>query len=284
MKKTTMFESIMIITLLCSLIPKTFSVESNGELNETDIVAHRGASGYTPENTLVAFDKAVEMKADYIEMDVQRSKDGKLVIIHDPTVDRTTNGIGEVKDLTYQQLKRLDAGSWKGIQFTGEKIPSFEEILDRYDGEIGMLIELKSPELYPGIEEQIVQVLKERNLDHPHNEEIIIQSFNMNSMKKMNFLLPKMPIGILTSDKKHTSKHALKELSTFADYFNPHYLMLTDQIVSQAHSYGMKVSPWTVRSQEAANFVSEKNIAAIITDYPEYVIPGRSSLKFSFLK
>src|SRR3954463_8833351 len=96
MKKTTMFESIMIITLLCSLIPKTFSVESNGELNETDIVAHRGASGYAPENTLVAFDKAVEMKADYIEMDVQRSKDGKLVIIHDLTVDRTTNGTGEV--------------------------------------------------------------------------------------------------------------------------------------------------------------------------------------------
>ncbi len=231
MKKTTMIELIMIVTLLCSLIPKTFSVESNGELNETDIVAHRGASGHAPENTLVAFDKAVEMKADYIEMDVQRSKDGKLVIIHDLTVDRTTNGTGEVKDLTYQQLKRLDAGNWKGIQFTGEKIPVFEEVLDRYKGKIGMLIELKSPELYPGMEVQIVHSLKERNLGHPQNEEIIIQSFNINSMKKMNHLLPKMPIGILTSDKKHTSEHALKELSTFADYFNPHYLMLTDQIV-----------------------------------------------------
>src|SRR3954468_3765636 len=187
-----MFVLVLVFSLSLSLFLPTNTVISNENIIQVDsvdpikIVAHRGASGYAPENTIAAFDKAVEMNADYIEIDVQRSQDGKLVVIHDQTVDRTTNGTGNVKDLTFQQLNRLDAGSWKGIQFTGEKIPAFEEILDRYYGKIGILIELKSPELYPRIEEQVVRVFKERHLDQPQNGKIIIQSFNHDSMKKMN--------------------------------------------------------------------------------------------------
>src|SRR5699024_1122413 len=111
----------------------------------------RGASGYAPENTIAAFDKAVEMKADYFELDVQRSKDGQLVLIHDTTVDRTTNGTGAVKDLTLKELKSLDAGSWFDEKYAGEKIPTLGETLDRHRGKIKILIELKSPSLYPGI-------------------------------------------------------------------------------------------------------------------------------------
>lgn len=284
MKKTIIFESTLVLTLLFSLFPQPFKVESTGELGEVEIVAHRGASGYAPENTIAAFDKAVEMNADYIEIDVQRSQDGKLVVIHDQTVDRTTNGTGNVKDLTFQQLNRLDAGSWKGIQFTGEKIPAFEEILDRYYEKIGILIELKSPELYPGIEEHVVQVLKERNLDQPRNGKIIIQSFNHDSMKKMNQLLLNIPIGVLTSNKEHTTEQALKDFSTYADYFNPNYKMLTEELVNQAYSQGMKVFPWTVRSDEAVDFVLDMNIAAIITDYPEYVDSRNESFILSLMK
>lgn len=284
MKKTIIFESTLVLTLLFSLFPQTFKVESTGELGEVEIVAHRGASGYAPENTIAAFDKAVEMNADYIEIDVQRSQDGKLVVIHDQTVDRTTNGTGNVKDLTFQQLNRLDAGSWKGIQFTGEKIPTFEEILDRYYEKIGILIEIKSPELYPGIEEHVVQVLKERNLDQPRNGKIIIQSFNHDSMKKMNQLLLNIPIGVLTSNKEHTTEQALKDFSTYADYFNPNYKMLTEELVNQAYSQGMKVFPWTVRSDEAVDFVLDMNIAAIITDYPEYVDARNESFILSLMK
>ena len=125
-------------------------------------VAHRGATGYAPENTIAAFDLAVDMKADYIEIDVQRSKDGELVVIHDTTVNRTTNGSGKVGALTFEQLRSLDTGSFKGEQFAGEQIPTFEEILDRYHGKIGILIELKAPELYPGIEEQVAEALKDK--------------------------------------------------------------------------------------------------------------------------
>jgi glycerophosphoryl diester phosphodiesterase len=284
MKKTIIFESALVFTLLFSLFPQPFKVESTGELGEVEIVAHRGASGYAPENTIAAFDKAVEMNADYIEIDVQRSQDGKLVVIHDQTVDRTTNGTGNVKDLTFQQLNQLDAGSWKGIQFTGEKIPTFEEILDRYHEKIGILIELKSPELYPGLEEQVVQIFEERNLDQLRNGTIIIQSFNHDSMKKMNQLLPKIPIGVLTSNKEHTTEQALKDFSSYADYFNPNYKLLTEELVHQAYSQGMKVFPWTVRSNEAAEFVLDMNIAAIITDYPKYVDLSNESSILSLMK
>ncbi|MDQ0223763.1 glycerophosphodiester phosphodiesterase [Metabacillus niabensis] len=244
-----------------------------GERKQVDNVAHRGATGYAPENTIAAFDLAVEMKADYIEIDVQRSKDGKLVLIHDTTVDRTTDGTGKVGDLTFDQLRSLDAGSWKGEQFVGEQIPTFEEILERYHGKVGILIELKTPELYPGIEEQVAKALKERNLDKPQNEKIIIQSFNFESMKKVNDLLPKVPVGVLTSNRADTTAEALQEFSTYADWFNPSYGIVTEELVNQVHSLGMKIGSWTVRSQEAADFLFEMNVDAIITDYPDYVDP-----------
>jgi glycerophosphoryl diester phosphodiesterase len=261
------------LALLISSLHPTFAAESTGEIRKVDNVAHRGASGYAPENTIAAFDKAVKMKADYIEIDVQRSKDGELVLIHDTTVDRTTDGTGKVGDLTYEQLRALDAGSWKGEQFTGEKIPTFDEILKRYRGKIGILIELKAPELYPGIEESVAKKLKEKNLDKPRNEKIIIQSFNFESVKKMNDLLPKVPMGVLTSSKEDTTPLALQEFSTYADYFNPSYTIVTKELVNKVHSLGMKISSWTVRSQETADFLLDVGVDAIITDYPDYVDP-----------
>ncbi|KAF0822394.1 Glycerophosphoryl diester phosphodiesterase [Cytobacillus firmus] len=240
-----------------------------------DNIAHRGATGYAPENTIAGFDLAVDMKADYIEIDVQRSKDGELVVIHDTTVDRTTNGTGKVGDLTFDFLRSLDAGSWKGEQFAGEPIPTFEEILDRYHGKVGILIELKAPELYPGIEEQVADALKERNLDKPQNEKIIIQSFNFDSMKTMDQLLPKVPIGVLTSNRVDTTAEALKEFSAYADWFNPSYGIVTKELVNQVHTLGLQIGSWTVRSQEAADFLFEMEVDAIITDYPDYVDPRK---------
>lgn len=272
--KKTLIGAGLALSVLFSPFQQAFA-ESKGEVRKVDNVAHRGASGYAPENTIAAFDKAVEMKADYIEIDVQRSKDGKLVIIHDTTVDRTTNGTGNVRDLTYKQLENLDAGSWRGEQFSGEKIPTFGQILDRYRGKIGILIELKSPELYPGIEESVVQELKKRNLDKPKNKKIILQSFNFESMKKTNQLLPNVPIGVLTSSKTDTTPQALKDFAEYADYFNPSYSIVTEDLVKNVHELGMKISSWTVRSHEAAEFLLQMKVDAIITDYPDYVDPRK---------
>lgn len=195
------------------------------------------------------------------------------VFLYDTTVDRTTDGTGKVGELTFEQLRSLDAGSWKGEQYEGEPIPTFEEILDRYRGKVGILIELKAPELYPGIEKQVAEALKERNLDKPQNEKIMIQSFNFESMKTTNELLPLVPIGVLTSNRAHTTPEALQEFSTYADWFNPSYGIVTEELVNQVHSLGMKIGSWTVRSQEAADFLFELKVDAIITDYPDYVDP-----------
>jgi glycerophosphoryl diester phosphodiesterase len=275
MKKTMLVSATFALTMLFNPVQQTVPAESTGERRQVDNIAHRGASGYAPENTFSAFDLAVEMKADYIEIDVQRSKDGELVIIHDTSVDRTTNGTGAVKDLTFEQLRSLDAGSWKGDQFAGEKIPTFDEVLNRYHGITGILIELKSPELYPGIEEEVARKLKEHNLDKPQNEKIIIQSFNFESMKKMNTLLPNVPLGVLTSSLTHTTEQALKDISLYADYFNPKYGIVTESLVNQVHALGMKIASWTVRSQESADFILDMNVDAIVTDYPDYVDPRK---------
>ena len=272
--KKTLIGTGFALTLMLSPFQQAFAAEpTTGELRQFDTVAHRGAAGYAPENTIVAFDKGLELKADYIELDVQRSKDGELVVIHDTTVDRTTDGTGKVGDLTLAELRSLDAGSFKGEQFAGEKIPTFEEVLDRYHGKIGILIELKSPELYPGIEEAVSQVLMDRKLDKPQNDKIIIQSFNFDSMKKMDALLPKVPIGVLTYSKSHTTDAALQEFAKYADLFNPSYGLVSKELVEKVHSLGMEIQSWTVRSPEAAQFLIDMKVDGIITDYPDYVDP-----------
>lgn len=272
--KKTLIGTGFALTLMLSPFQQAFAAEpTTGELRQFDTVAHRGAAGYAPENTIAAFDKGLEMKADYIELDVQLSKDGELVVIHDTTVDRTTDGSGKVGQLTLEELRSLDAGSFKGEQFAGEKIPTFEEVLDRYHGKIGILIELKSPELYPGIEEAVAQELKERNLDKPQNDKIIVQSFNFESMKKMDALLPKVPIGVLTSSKLHATDAALEEFATYADFFNPSYGLVSKELVEKVHSLGMEIQSWTVRSPEAAQFLIDMKVDGIITDYPDYIDP-----------
>lgn len=274
MSKKLLIGTALAVSLVFSPFTQAFAEEPTvGERKQVENVAHRGATGYAPENTIAAFNLAVEMKADYIEIDVQRSKDGELVVIHDTTVDRTTDGTGKIGNLTFEQLRSLDAGSWKGEQFVGESISTFEEILDLYHGKIGILIELKAPELYPGIEEQVSKALKVRNLDKPQNEKIIIQSFNFESMKKVNQLLPKVPIGVLTSNRADTTLEALQEFSTYADWFNPSYGIVTVELVNQIHSLGMQIGSWTVRSQEAADLLFEMGVDAIISDYPDYVDP-----------
>jgi len=235
-------------------------------------IAHRGASGHAPENTLAAFDKAVEMKADFFELDVQMSKDGHLVVIHDTTVDRTTDGTGRVKDLTLEELKRLDAGSWFGPEFAGERIPTLEEVLDRYRGKIGILIEIKEPSLYPGIEEKVAKALEERNMHRPKNGKVIVQSFGHETVKNFHRILPSVPVGVLLSYGDYPDGVTDEELAAFADYadyVNPSQLLVDENLVRRIHSLGMKITPYTIRTQEEADRMIAAGVDGIITDFPE---------------
>lgn len=235
-------------------------------------VAHRGASGHAPENTMGAFQKGFEMKADYIEIDVQMTKDGELVVIHDTTVDRTTNGTGKVGSLTFEEIRQLDAGSWFSEAYAGEKVPTFEEVIDAFRGKVGILIELKSPELYPGMEKKIADALKERNMHRSNNGKVILQSFNHGSMKKSKELLPNLPHGVLAgAGWKNVTEEQLAQFATYADYFNPTMSIVTDELVSDVHEAGMKIYPYTSRTQEQALRLFDLNVDGIITDYTEHV-------------
>ncbi|MBM7551495.1 glycerophosphodiester phosphodiesterase [Thalassobacillus pellis] len=272
------FASILMIALVFTTYLFSGSTASADEMvtmkekKQVLNIAHRGASGYAPENTMAAFDKAVEMKADMFELDVQMSKDGKLVVIHDTTVDRTTDGTGNVRDLTYEELKKLDAGSWFNEEFAGEKIPTLGEVLDAYRGKIGILIEVKSPSLYPGIEQKIADELIERNLHKPANEKIIVQSFNHESMAKFHHLLPSVPVGVLVGySPDGISDEQLMDFASYADYVNPSKSMVTSELVDRIHAFGMKTHPWTVRDRNSADFLLQAGVDGIITDYPDYV-------------
>ncbi|SDI40541.1 glycerophosphoryl diester phosphodiesterase [Alteribacillus persepolensis] len=239
-------------------------------------IAHRGASGHAPENTMAAFEKSVDMKADMFELDVQMSKDGELVVIHDTTVDRTTNGTGAVKDLTYEEIRELDAGSHFSDEFTGEKIPTLGEVLDEYRGKSGILIEVKSPSLYPGIAEKVADELTSRNMDKPNNNKIIVQSFDHDFVQTFHSLLPSVPVGVLISYNPFgISDSLLSEFTEYADYVNPNKDMMDASLLERIHSFGMETHPWTVRSQEAADSLLQLGVDGIITDYPDYVDPHK---------
>ncbi|ATH93753.1 glycerophosphodiester phosphodiesterase [Bacillus glycinifermentans] len=245
--------------------------------HKVDVIAHRGASGYAPENTVAAFDKARKMKADYIELDVQMSRDGKLVVIHDTTVNRTTDidskAPVKVKDLTLKELCKLDAGSYFGPQFTGERIPTFEKVLDRYKGKIGLLIELKEPALYPGIEEKVAAALKKRKMDKPKNGKVIVQSFDFNSVRRIHELLPSVPTGVLTSRPSDLTDAKLNEFAGYANYVNAHLgnVAADPTLVGRIHALGMKITPWTVRSRDEVPPLLQAGVDGIVTDYPDYV-------------
>nr|WP_249871570.1 glycerophosphodiester phosphodiesterase family protein [Oceanobacillus saliphilus] len=263
---------LMAMFFMSMLAVPAHAMNVEGKQQEVANVAHRGASGHAPENTMAAFDKAFEMKADYIEIDVQMTSDGELIAIHDTTVNRTTNGSGFVGDFTLEEIQQLDAGSWFGQEFAGEQIPTFEEIVDAYRGKIGILIELKSPELYPGMEEKVADALIERNMHRPSNHKIIIQSFNHESVQTSKELLPNVPHGVLAGlTWANVTDEQLAQFATYADYFNPNMNIVTDGLVERVHDIGMEIFPYTVRTQEQADNLFELGVDGIITDFPEFV-------------
>lgn len=177
--------------------------------DRTLVIAHRGASFIAPEHTTAAYDRAIADGADYIEQDVARTKDGVLVVIHDASLDRTARGpaeecTGAVRDRTYAQLLRCDFGSWFNEQYPdranhdyrGLGILMLEEVVSRYGGRAGLYVELKTPELYPGIEAQLVALL--RAADVPDTRlRVIVQSFNLQSLLTVRQIDPSIPLVFL---------------------------------------------------------------------------------------
>ena len=230
-------------------------------------VAHRGASSYAPENTQAAFQKGLELGADFLECDVHLSKDGELVIMHDDKVDRTTNGAGFVRDYTLAELKELDAGALFGASFSGEKIMTLDELLEEFYGEIGLLIEIKKPN--PGIEEKVAALLKK----YGDVSGVIVQSFDVESMRKMNSLLPELQIAILMKPSTLLpSSKRLEDLTSFATYINFNVSYINKRMVDRIHAYGGKVLVWSKKDQQLISKAFQYGVDGIITDFAQWPV------------
>lgn len=228
------------------------------------IFAHRGYSGKYPENTMIAFKKALKCEVDGIELDVQLTKDGEVVIIHDETIDRTTTGKGFVVDYTYEELERFDA-SFKFKDLGFNKIPTLREYFQLVkDYDIVTNVELKTGiNEYLGIEEKVWELIKEYNLE----EKVIISSFNHFSVMRMKDIAPQLKYGFLSEDwiidaGKYTHSYGVQ-------CYHPRFNNLVPDVIKELKKYNLEINTWTVNLEEDMRYLYSNNIDVIITNYPE---------------
>jgi glycerophosphoryl diester phosphodiesterase len=229
------------------------------------IIAHRGGSLEAPENTLASFKHAVDVGAKFVELDVQMSSDGVLVIIHDETLDRTTTGSGPVGDLTFDELRELDAGVKKGDEWKGEKIPTLREVLDLCVGEgVGVVIELKSPDLYTGMVEKVAALLGEMWIEGAENLWCI--SFDHDAIRRMRTLDATVPLGYLFEPYAQDFVYPDDTVQVYCPYYKT-ALAHPDQ-VARAHELGKLVMVYTVNTEEEIRQLTEIGVDGLVTDRP----------------
>lgn len=229
------------------------------------IFAHRGAAGTYPENTMISFEAAKAFRADGIELDVQFTKDGKVVVIHDETVNRTTNGKGAVRNYLFEDLRKLDA-SYKFSDKVGFcHIPLLEEVLEwLQSNQLLLNIELKNNKIpYHGLEEEVITLVRKYCLE----ERVILSSFNHYSIKKCHMMAPDIQTAILYKEGLHSPWAYAEKIG--ASGIHPNYRYIPDAIVKLTMENGVEVRPYTVNDETVMRKYFDMNISAIITDYPE---------------
>jgi glycerophosphoryl diester phosphodiesterase len=254
-----------------------------GGVCEPTVIAHRGASGYAPENTLASIDKAAQLGFSWVENDVQRTEDGELVVIHDDSLRRTTNveqvfpgrAPWKVKDFTAAEIARLDAGSWYSPAYAGTRVPTLDQYMRRVEhNHEKLLLEIKNPELYPGIEQQTLKLLgNEGWLDDKHLGRLIVQSFSADSIRTVHELEPAVTTGYLGSP----TVAWLHQYAGFTDLVNPPYGSLSKGYVAAVHAFDgphgrpLEVFAWTVNDAATARKVAGYDVDGIITNKPDVV-------------
>jgi glycerophosphoryl diester phosphodiesterase len=230
------------------------------------VLAHRGASAYAPENTLSAFRLAIEQHADWLELDVQQTKDGRLVVFHDLRMERTTNGFGPLRDLSLEQVQQLDAGSWYGSEFAGERVPTFEEVvaLARESG-IRIFPEVKDPRFYPGIEERMAAIIAANG----YEDSTIVQSFDMSSLERLRQANPRLKMAAL-----YTAAAPLRgDPPAGVTVIGPPWELVGNDpnLVRDAHAAGRQVVVWSVDTPSPIRSLLDARVDGIITSRPDVV-------------
>ena len=231
----------------------------------TEIWGHRGAKGYRPENTLISFEEAWSQGADGIELDVHLSKDGCLMVCHDERVDRTSNGIGLIKDMTYSELRKLDFGSWFDKNYENTRIPTLNEVLDFVkDTNLVLNVEIKAGSIfYPDIEEKLIQTLDSYNM----RERTIISSFDHYALVKIKDIDDSYRTGMLYEARLYKAVSYMKTLK--ADALHSYFITVTEELIAEAFQGGAQINTYTVNSMNVAKKLKALGVNAIITDYPK---------------
>ncbi|PCJ89096.1 MAG: glycerophosphodiester phosphodiesterase [Flavobacteriales bacterium] len=247
----------------------------SSQFENLTVIAHRGASGSAPENTLASIKKAMETGANMIEIDVHLSKDDTVVLMHDSKVDRTTNGTGKVQELTLEELKKLDAGSWFNEKFSSEKIPTLEEVLKAINGKCKLLIEVKGKsKTYQGIEKQIVDLINKYNAKNwcivqSFHTPYIENTYRLDSAIEVHKLiispLRLFPFIYMDDGLRFGS---IKKF-TYAKSINPNHKAVSKKFIKKIHSQNQTVFCWTVNEKETAKKLIALGVDGIITNYPE---------------
>ena len=216
-------------------------------------IGHRGARAYAPENTLKSFKKALEIGVDAVELDVRKTKDNQLVVIHDADVKRTTNGEGLVSDLALKEIKSLSA--------EGEKIPTLEEALDFLDKKVKVFIELKDT----GFEEQVLSIVHKKGLE----KNVVVVSFLEDALRKVRELNKDIETGLIYAKHSNPQKAAL---DLKANYLLAFYKFTHTANVEKAHEFGLKVVVWTINNPQEVEEYAKKGVDGIASDKPDILL------------
>ncbi len=260
-----------------------------GRLSSPDVVviAHRGASFEAPEHTFAAWDLALGQGADWIEQDLQLTKDGVLVVLHDDSLDRTARGPagacrGLARERTWAQIQRCEVGSWfadsfparRGPSYAGERIPSLEQVLSRYASRanVRFYIETKSPDEAPGMEEALLAVLRRHRLAGPGADtgRVIVQSFSFASLERMHRLDPAVPLVALIDDPiaPDSLEPTLRRIAAIAKGIGPARRIVSARMVAAAHAAGLSVHPYTVNDPAVMRRLIGLGVDGMFTDRP----------------
>ncbi|MFH2039030.1 MAG: glycerophosphodiester phosphodiesterase family protein [Chloroflexota bacterium] len=229
------------------------------------VIGHRGASAYAPENTLAAFELAIKHRADAIEFDVKLSSDHQVVVIHDPTVDRTTNGTGKVANLPLGVLKELDAGIKYSDKFTGERIPTLIDVFERFGKKILMNVELTNYSTpFDGLVKEVVELVKFYDLE----DQILFSSFLEKNLNISRKLLPEVPCGLLAFSgwmgyfpRKSGWKRKFQAL-------HPNIADVNQDLIAALHTAEKRINVWTVNGEENLRHMLDLKVDGIFTDDP----------------
>lgn len=222
-------------------------------------IAHRGAKAYEPENTLQAFQKALDLHADGIELDVHLSTDGHIIVMHDETIDKMTNGKGEINTYTLTELKSF-------LIADKLQIPTLNEVFDLVDKKCFINVELKNADTSTQVVSLIEEYIKEKEWKYEH---FIISSFDWNALKEVQNLNPNIPIGVLTEENIDTALAFAENIKAYA--IHPDFHLLNKENTKTIQEKGFKVFPWTVNSEEDIQKVKSYNVNGIISDNPDKI-------------